>query len=299
MALAIATLVQDIRYELGDTPSVDAITSSPTSTGTSVTVADGTLYDTGNVLEFSDGDRMLVRSVSGNTLTVARGFKDGVPSGTGTAHSSGDLFLRDPLIPYDRAIQAIDRTIQGLWPHNWKIISEDITPVSGKRYYDLPTNGAVIMDLSAVVQAIEAGTYDRPFQYGISKDSYPVELVRRVPTAIAGTGVAVYLPHIKDATNVVTVYGRAKLTASTSGSNYSDLSAGTLEDVVVYGAVERLIQDGEVWRSLMEDVSMGDSTVQPGARLRLAAYWHTKYVDKRDAYRMELETTSPRMPRRH
>src|SRR5437762_10655069 len=96
MSYSQATLVQQVRYALQDTPAADSLTGSYTAAGLTLTVADATIYDKGDILEFkTDGDTFLVNSASGTTITmIAAGL--GWDGATNANHASGAVFFLRP-----------------------------------------------------------------------------------------------------------------------------------------------------------------------------------------------------------
>ena len=300
MAYAKASLVQKIRHVLLDTPQVDNITAGYTAAGLTLTVADATLYDKGDILEFfSDngagtgvGDTFLVDSTSGTTITMkAAGL--GWEGSTNVDHDSGDGFYLRPAFRYLQIVEAIDTVIQELWPYGWKAVSNTITPVSGQRWYDLATSTTNTMDL---IDAKQLSSNDLDLiEYGTRKGPR-VEIKKGLPTTLAASTVGVYFPTFVNTENTIAVRVRAKLTDTVSGGNYSDLDEGFLTDAVVYGAAARLVENTEIPRVTQTDVTEGDASVDPGARLRDAAYFRQLFDDKRRMLKRELEERIPRMP---
>lgn len=294
MAYAKASLIQKIRHVLNDTPQVDNITGAYTAGGTTLSVADATIYDKGDIIEFvTDGDQFLIDSASGTTLTMkAAGL--GWGGSTNANHSNGDAFWLRPVFSYIQIVEAIDTTIQELWPYGWKAVTNTITPVSGQRWYDLATSGTDTIDLIDATQRIDSTTAG-VVNYGTRKGT-PITIQKGLPTAVAASTVGVYFPSFNNLTHTVAVRVRAKLTDTVASGNYSDLDEGFLSDAVVYGAAARLLENTEIPRVTQTDVNEGDASVDPGARLRDAAYFRQLFDDKRRMLKRELEERIPRMP---
>lgn len=295
MTYAKATLVQQVRYVLQDTPAVDNITAGYTAAGTSLTVADATLYNKGDILEFvADGDTFLVDSGASTTITMkAAGL--GWDGSTNANHANGAAFYIRPAYPYLKIVEAIDANILDLWPYAWKSVTDTITPVSGQYYYDAATSTTSAMDLIDATQRTAASA--NIVRYGEWDTGYPITLERGLPTALATSTVGYYIPYFADYTNTVAVRVRAKLTNTVTSSNYVDVTAGKMVDTLVYGAASRLLENSEFPRISRNDVSMGDATVGPSARLRSAAYFYQRYTTLRDELKYELSVTIPRMPK--
>lgn len=300
MAYSRATLVQQVRHVLQDTPAADSITGAYSAAGLTLSVADATLYDKGDIIEFlSDngagtgiGDTFLVDSASGTTITmIAAGL--GWDGSTNVAHDSGDIFLVRPAFRYIAILEAIEATILDLWPWAWKAVTDTVTPVSGTKWYDAATSTTLGMDIIDAVQrdtSTPAGIVD----YGQWRTAYRIEHRRSLPTAVASSTVGYYIPVFNNTTYTIAVRVRAKLTAAFSTPNYSDLTAGLMTDTIVYGAAARLFENTEVPRVTQQDVTMGDASVVPQARLRGASYFYRRFLEMRQMLKMELEVTIPR-----
>lgn len=296
MAVAKATLVQQIRHALRDTPQVDVLTGSYTAAGLTLTVADATKYDIGDELEFlADGDTFVVTAASGTTITTVAGFL-GWQGSTNANHASGAVFMIKPAFRYVQIIEAIEETILELWPYAWKVLTDTVTPVAGTYYYDAATSTTSGMDLIDAVQRTADGL--RVVRYGEGRGSMPFSpLERNLPTALAASTVGHNFPSFNNYSYTVAVRVRAKLT-TTGTTNYDDLTAGNMADAVIYGAAARLVENTEIARVTQSDVSMGDATVQPGSRIRDGAYFRQRFIDKREMVKRELEVSIPRQPRR-
>lgn len=294
MTYAVATIVQQIRHMLRDTPQVDVLTGSYTAAGVSLTVADATKYDVGDELEFADGDTFVVTAASGTTITTVAGLLSWQGS-TNANHSSGAFFFLKPAYRYVQIIEAIDATIGEMWPYAWKATTDTITPVAGTYYYDAATSTTTAMDIIDAVQRDAGGL--RVNRYGGSRDNLPIALERGLPTAIAASTVGYYFPQLYNLTYTIACRVRAKITNTLSTTNYTDLTSGSMVDAIVFGAAARLVENTEIPRVTQADVTMGDATVQPGQRVRDGAYYRERFLLHRELIRRELEVTIPRQPK--
>ena len=296
MAFAKATLISRVRKSLNDNPFVDVCTEAMDTTETDLSVADTTKYDVGAIVEFQDdGERCLVTALASATvLTVIRNF-DGATPGTGTTHAINGQILRDPVFPYNTIVEEIEASLRGLWPHVYKLKAYTITPVAGTTWYELDDGGDIstAMEISGVVQSVNS----KPFWYGTRRGSYPVEIYHNVPTTIAGSGVAVNIPFLRSTATNITVNTIAKITAATSGSNYTDISEGIQADTIRYFAVAGCIANTDISRMTQEDISMSDESVRPMSRTQLSMFWENKAIRERRKWEHELRVTLPRKAR--
>lgn len=294
MTYSQATLVQQVRHILQDTPQVDVLTGSYTAAGVTLTVADATKYDVGDWIEFTDGDTFIFTAASGTTLTTLASLL-GWQGSTNANHSSGAYFYLKPAFRYLQVIEAIDATILEMWPYAWKVLTDTITPVSGTYYYDAATSTTSGMDIIDATQRTADGL--RAVRYGTGKNAIPIRMERALPTALAASTVGYFVPYFNNYTYTLAVRVRAKITNTFSTPNYTDLTAGSMADAIVYGAAARLLENTEAPRITQNDVTMGDATVLPGQRMRSAAYFHQRFIEKREMVKRELEVTIPRQPR--
>lgn len=106
------------------------------TTGTTITVADGTMWKAGDILENLDtGESMYVVSIATNVLTVIRAW-----GGSTQASSSGsdDTLYKNPrwtTTSIDRAISLVVRSLEGWGVHTWG--TGTITLVANEYGYDL------------------------------------------------------------------------------------------------------------------------------------------------------------------
>lgn len=294
MSYSRATLVQEVRYILRDTPAADSITGSYSAAGLTLSVADATLYDKGDIIEFkTDGDTFLVDSAVGTTITmIAAGL--GWDGATNANHASGAVFFLRPAFRFLEIQEAIKQAIIDLWPYGWKSVTDTLIPVAGQTFYDAATSTTTGMDLIDAHQLNVSS--NRNIEYGVWKGAYPIKLERSLPTGLAASTQGYNIPRLNNTTNPITVRVRAKLT-NTGTTNYDDLTDGIMTDAVKYEAVARLLANTEVARDTQTDVNQGDSSVVPQARLRSAAYFKQLALEKRLSLKRELEATIPPMPR--
>jgi hypothetical protein len=286
MAYTKATLVQKVRRILGDTPAADTITSGYTAAGLTLAVADATIYDKGDILEFkTDGDQFLVNSVSGTTITMlAAGLSWN--GSTNANHSSGATFFTRPTFSYLEIVEAIEAEMLDSWPYLWKAVTNTITPIAGQRYYDAATSTVYGMDIIDAIQKDTPGT--GLHRYGTYR-GYPIEHLRGVPAALATSTVAIYFPNgVQSLTNTIVVRVRATLTATLSGSDYADITQPSVADAIAYMAAARLVENSEVPRVTQQDTSMGDASVVPGRRLQAGSYLAHRAFQKKVAAQREL-----------
>lgn len=296
MSYSKTTLIRRIRDKVGEQAWYDSVTSSPTTTGTALTVADTTKWAVGDVLEFQeDGDRCRVTALTNaTTLAVSRGYLSDTP-GTGTAHTGPQLVVKRPVFAYAKIVESISTVIDELWPHVYALVTADLTPsqTSGGWY----SVASTFEDLSGAYQ-LGTGTTPQLFSYGGRRSDHPIDLVRRqannVPTT-GTTGNFVYIPLHWNMTNTIRVNGIRRLTDSVTTGNYDDFSAGVEVACIINFVVADLLRGTDVGRTSNRDIAQYDSLVVPMRKTQLADAWRREGVRDRHRWKDELRKTLPRM----
>lgn len=299
MAYSKASLIQDIRHLLQDEPW--ETTSTTTTTATTVAVPDGTKWAAGDVGEWQTGtvggEQFLVQSVSGNNLTVARGYN----GTTAEAHTSGDRVVKNPTYQYIQIVESISRVIQSLFPSVWKSVSASVTPNTTSRWFDSGLTGQDVTDVidlagaEQVYDTTKVGVYGA--RRGMGIPSRPILMEFNLPTSIVSSGIGLSFPGgFFHASNTVTVRYRVKLADTVSGGNYSDLTEGVLTEAITQLAIARLLQAKEI-PNLSEDQRVGQAQV--GAYVGTAGVWELKGRELLAQYRAELERKYPPIPDQH
>lgn len=292
MAYSQATLIQEVRDLLGESPWYVALSTTISSSATTtVVVPDGTEWAAGDILEFQDdGEQCYVRSIATNDLTVYRGFNGTTAS---SSHTSGGLLIKNPVFTYKRVKDEIERAITNTWPYAWKAVQDSITPATGTYWFDLASDA---VDLVSVYQLFGSSS-NMVGTYGTAGSKKSVMLMRNLPAALVASGIGLRFPGgFYDSSNSVYVYYRAKLTTTTSNGSYSDLADGLLADHIAHAAAARLLATEDSPRVSDNDVTMGDATVQPGLRAQVASVvLERKATELRNQYYDELMRTIPPM----
>ena len=135
MATSAATLIERLRLFLGDWPDLDTITASLTSTATTATVADTTIYAKNWLVEI-DTELLLITSLaSGTTLSVRRGVR----GSTAATHASAAGVLINPRWSSRQMLEALNVAIHATWPYLYlPVVDESITIATDTYEYTIP-----------------------------------------------------------------------------------------------------------------------------------------------------------------
>lgn len=281
MALSRATLVQRIRYELGDRPW--ETTGSASSATSVVAVADGTDWAEGDIGEFQeDGDTFWTQSISGNDLTAVRSYW----GSTGTSHAANSRIYKQPRYGFTEITNAIEAVIQErLWPWAWKKVSDTVTPASAtKDWYDLASDALALI---AVKQLYGDGRLEGRYGDGRRVGTKRVYFRRNMNTTLVTSGVGLRFPDgFYHDTNTVNVDYAAKITDTVSTGSYSDLNDGdAVVEAIIYGAVAHL-------ETALENRKPRKPR-QDRETLRGAAIYERRFNEALQRAHHELRTTIP------
>jgi hypothetical protein len=290
MAYAKASLIQDVRHLLNDEPW--ETTSTTTTTSTTVAVPDGTKWAAGDIGEWQTGtvgfEQFLVSSVSGNNLTVSRGYN----GTTAETHTSGDRVLKNPRYSGVQITDSVDRVCESLFPQLWKQATSTVTPNTTSVWFDSGLSTTDVIDLIRGEQLWDSDT--RIGMYGLVSpyiSTRPIFYERNLPTALVTSGIGVVFPQgFHDDSNTVTLRWRAKITSTVSGSNYSDIDEGILSEIIVLGVCARLVAAKEI-PNLSEDARVGSQNA--GTFVGTASYFTIDQREKIQSYRTELMEKYP------
>lgn len=288
MSVAQATVISRVRALLGAQVDWEAYTTGSVASGstTTIPVNDGTDWGEGDVGEFSDGDLFLVQSVSSNNLTVKRSHL----GSTGAAQASGAVILKNPDFYIKDIKDAINATINSVWPYAWTSTATTITPSSTTVWYNL---AADVVDLVTVVQVYS--TYSLQY-YGDKAGYYPIIMNKNIPASLCASGVGIAFPNgFANPTGDVNITYRRKLVSTLSGSNYTDLSDDHTAECISFGAAARLSMAKLGPKALLEDVAEGERNVDPGDRLTLANFLQAKHTMLLNNWTDELRRSIPPM----
>lgn len=236
MSYSQATLVQRIRYELGDRPWEDSSCTAASASST-ITGATSGAWVKGDIGEFlEDGDTFLVISESSGTITATRSYW----GSTGAGHTSKRV-LKNPRYTFTEITNAITAVINGkLFPRVYKSVAATVTPdAANTQWYNLASVATGLIDARQLY-----GTNNvKEGRYGMNKRSErSIDFRRNMTTGLVASGVGVRFPTgFYHDSNTVNIDYAAKITDTVGGGNYSDFSAGeAVAEAIIYGAVAHL-----------------------------------------------------------
>jgi hypothetical protein len=259
------------------------------SSATSFTVDDATQISRG-VIEIGD-ELMYVKGVdrSANTVTLGNAsFARGFRQSSATSHTTGDMVVFRPLFPRVAVKAAIQEVLQALSPDLYAVATDETQTVNPSvTTYEVPS------DCDTILRAEWQST-------GPSQIWVPVRRWKFDPTAdttafASGKSMDIFDSMTPGRTIKVT-YAKAPgaFSADTDTLTGTGLSEG-VRDVIVYGAVARLLPNYEAARlqQFTTEQSDRDQLVQSGAAVNAAKYFMQLYLTRLDAERRALQTLYP------
>jgi hypothetical protein len=236
LSYAQATLVQRVRWYLGDTPW--ETTGSASSSSSVVAVSDGTDWQEGDIGEFNNnGENFWVNSISSNNLTAVRGYY----GSTAATQASGRV-LKAPRYRYSEITNAASAVIKMLpYPRVYKVTADTITPAPTTTvWYDLAADALGIVRAS---QLFGSTSNEIAFYGQANGKSGPRILYKNgLPASLATSTVGVRFPDgFAHVSNTVSIDYAARVTDTIVTTNYSDFSDGeALTEAIIFGTVAML-----------------------------------------------------------
>ncbi len=143
------TLVQRTRRFMGDWPQLDTITASASSSVTTLTVADATIYSPNWLIEL-DSEVMRVKT---NAPGTALGVSRGQAGTTAASHASGATILVRPDFYTQEYLDAVNDAYQATWPYLYRhIIDTTITTTADTYEYAVPSVSSSISYIPLIYQ---------------------------------------------------------------------------------------------------------------------------------------------------
>lgn len=135
MGVSSINLINRVRRFVRDWPEFDEVTASVSSSATSLTVADATIYQTNWMIQVEREAMMVKSGSSGTTLNVRRA----VAGTTATTHVTASRLLVRPRFLDQEILDAINGGLSAAFPMIYrKIVDETIATTAGAYEYAIP-----------------------------------------------------------------------------------------------------------------------------------------------------------------
>lgn len=209
------------------------LTTSATSTTTTLAVSDASVFGRGYIQ--IDDEMLFVNNTDNvaNTLTLAP-WGRGQRNTTAAAHSSNAKVMASPIFPRQEIKNAINDTIQAMYPEVFAVKSSDFDFIAARTTYQLPAD----FDDTIAVTYSTVG----PSREWMPTRAYTIDKSADSDAFSSTKSISVYSGIVPGQT--VHVVYRAAPNALSSDSDVYDTTTGLpsySEDVVIYGAAFRMI----------------------------------------------------------
>lgn len=292
MAISSELLLKRVRKQLDDEPWEDFLSSGYTAASGQVSVNQPTQWFEGDRMEIDDGSGNILRVKAtpvSNPISVKAGHNDTTDANA----ANGAAVLKNPEFEHDEILQAIQRTIDSLWPYAWVKDTASIAPVAGVHIYALP---ATFKELISAVQDVTPAATPTQFKvirYGVDP-GYPVSILRDLPATVSASGLALWFQSFNTVPGNSILVSHARLISATpAAGNFADVDDGLMADMIVHGACAVLLASLEIQRNV-DDVAQGDAALAPGSRLRAGAWYQQRFEQLRWEYKLYLDRQEPR-----
>ena len=209
MATTAATLIQRTRRMLRDWPEIDVTTASIASNGTTLTVADSTLYFVNELLELDQEVMRVTALPSGTTLTVQRQMR----GSTAASHSSGATILQSPAFYSVEILDALNDGLDACSPQIYRPVALEETGPDGTTYeWNLPTMSGISVAIPYLyeIEVKESGdpAFRKTDAWEVVRSENPFIKFRRPPSSGATIRLRGYGPftHFTAVTDTLDTY---------------------------------------------------------------------------------------------
>lgn len=217
MSTTLGEFINRTRRYMRDWPDQDALTASVTNSGTTLSVADSTIYFANEPVEI-DTEAMIVRALpSATTLTVKRGAF----GTTAASHVNASTVLLRPRFFDQEIIDAINAGIDAVFPLLYRPVVDTSLTLSVSTYeYTVPNmvSPAIPIPRISKISVLDVGdTAYREFSsWSILRGTTPKIKLRRLPNTagtlrIQGYGPFPHLSAVTDTTDTLWPYNADRL----------------------------------------------------------------------------------------
>lgn len=290
MAVTFGDLVSRVKQQLlgytRDQASITFLTDPMTATDTTFTIDLGTVKNISRGLVEIDDEMLLVNKFDQSTgiVTVFAGTNGrGVESTTAAVHAADAIVTNDPLYPRERIKEAVNDTIQALYPDLWVFDEYEFPYVSARYEYPLP---AEVEDVyKVVVNTIGPSAVWFPlssWRFNPMASTTPGQVKPSPPPT--GKSLQVMRDFIVPGRNVRVSYIK-KPNVLVNNSDPFEATTGFPEryiDMIVYGACWRLLPAYEAARLQQKQIEATERAplVPTGAGADASRYYLQLYTKR-------------------
>lgn len=148
MATSASTLIQRTRRFLRDWPEEDVLTASVSSSATTLTVADGTIYPKNLLLELDQEVLYTSTAGTGTTITDVRRAQRG---STAASHASGASVLINPGYYSVEILDALNDALDACYPLIYRPVATEFSGPDGSTYeWTIPSMSGIAVAIPTI-----------------------------------------------------------------------------------------------------------------------------------------------------
>lgn len=286
MAVTFANLVDRVKQQLlgytKDQASVSYLTADVTASATSFTVDPSTATNLSRGLIEIDDELILVKSYdrgSGTVMTMGGVTGRGTEGTTAAAHLNNALVINDPRFPRQRIKEAINDTINGLYPDLWVFAQHEFPYIAARYEYPVPVEADDVYKVTINTIGPSGVWFPAQSWRFNPMASTTAGQVKPTPTP-TGKTLQIY-DRIVPGRNVRVSYTKAPSVLANNADDFATVTGFPERyiDMIVYGAVWRLLPAYEAGRLQQQSIEATEraplvptSAATQGSQYFLALY---------------------------
>lgn len=302
MAATFDQLVSRVKQQLlgytRDQASISVLTSPMSATDTTFQVDPETVTNLSRGLVEIDGEMMLVKKYDKPTGTVTLFGSPSSLSGRGAEgttpaiHNSGAIVTDDPMYPKIRIQEAINDTIQGLYPDLWVFGEYEFPKIAARYEYPVPVDVEQVYKVTVNTIGPSAVWFPLSSWRFNPSASTTSGQVKPTPTP-TGKTIQIMRDFIVPGRNIRVEYIK-KPSTLTNGTDDFTLVSGFPDrylDLVTYGACWRLLPAYESARLQQQAIEATERAplVPTGAGSNASKYYMALYQQRLAEERQRLQ----------
>lgn len=277
-----------------DQASISYLTAPMVASDTSFTVDIDTVKNVSRGLVEIDDELILVKSrnPTDGIITVMAGTNGrGVESTTASSHAVNAIVTADPRYPRQRIKEAINDTINGLFPDLWVFGEFEFNWIAARYEYPIPADVEFVHKVGTNTIGPSAIWFPNTTWRFDPKASTTPGQVKPTPTP-TGKTIQILRDYITPGRAVRIVYGR-KPNTLTNSNDVFDVTTGFPDrylDLIVYGACWRLIpayESARLQQTAIEATERAD-LVPTGSASKASQYYLGLYQRRLEEERDRL-----------
>lgn len=305
MAVSFNELVQRVKQQLlgytKDQASISYLTQPMTSTDTTFTVDTETVTNLSRGLTEIGDEMLLIKKYDRSTglVTVFGNASTGrgVEATTAAAHSTGDIVTADPRFPRKRIKEAINDTINAVYPDLWVFGEYEFPWIAARYEYPIPADVEMIYGVTTNTIGPSAVWFPNSSYRFNPKASQTVGQVKPSPPP-TGKTIQVMRDFIVPGRNVRLVYQKKPSILVNDSDDFATVTGleERVADVIMFGAVWRLLPSYDAGRLQQQSIEATERAplVPPGSAQKASQYFLSMYRMRLDEERDRLLELYPR-----